>query len=280
MTDQPVKEKRYSGRTKAEWDALQKRYAWPSPEDDGGDDGEFTLHNRLLIEFDAHPDRANEFAREAVFGWCNEWLAKEGKPQWEKPKFFQDFAYAVREFEAEFIRTNSHAEWQRIRAAARRHYKLMETREARNPGRQPSDATAIVQMIREHLGYSRSRAYELLEEGTTRLEDRRALAKLFPNDPQMRRPAYWEPKHKARRAGRPSDALTFRDYVMSGADDFEGFDSFLELLKRAYEFGSLPDDFASMESFIDGVKDATFNQTATAVQVWQRAKAWRLREGN
>jgi len=250
---------------------------WPSPDDGDSSD----LFGYLFELFKKRPELANEFSRDTLFDSCSESLQSQGKPLWEKSEFVREFAEAVGETEIDWSEHGQNASFQRIRSRARRQQKILNLEDSRQPGRQPSDRTAIARTIREGLGYSRSRAYEIVTEGTTRLEDRRALAKLFADDPEMSRPSYWEPKFKARRPGRPSGAPTFRDYVMSGVDDFEGDVSVvLDMLRRAYEFGALSDDFDTLESFLVTARLAGINDAAVTVELWERAKAWRNSSAN
>jgi hypothetical protein len=139
-------------------------------------------------------------------------------------------------------------------------------------GRKPTDKTGRIELIRETLQVSRSRAYSIDTDGTAAFEDRKKLAKAFNHDPARCFPGAWEMMF-ASRHGRPSGRPTLAQYVNSGAADFDNYPAF-ERLKAACGLGAIPDTFSGIDAFIDALLPAGI-AADEALAIWRIGGPWR-----
>lgn len=152
-----------------------------------------------------------------------------------------------------------------------------EARPANMGGRKPTDQTFRIEMIREALGCTRRRAYQIDADGSAILAHRIALAKAFRNDPARCRPCDWEPVFKTRGWGRFS-AKSFRNYVIDGADFFEGGDigPALAILMAEYDEGHLPDNFDGVRDFVAALDRNMLPVDArTAIAIFDAFERWK-----
>lgn len=144
-------------------------------------------------------------------------------------------------------------------------------------GRPATDLSRRIRKIRDTIRCSKTRAYDVDQGGTARLDQRLALADAFKDDPERCRPVDWEAKSWGRISKR-----SFRQYIESGADQFE-FDGpvgrGLELLHTQYADGRLADNFHDLRTLIAAIEDAGVAvDRGTVISIFDAFEAWKKRQ--
>lgn len=139
-------------------------------------------------------------------------------------------------------------------------------------GRKPTDKTGRTRLIMETLRISRSRAYDIEQNGIGNFEDRKALAAAFRDDPKRSYPGAWELAHGGRH-GRPRGRPTFAAYVNSGDADFDGYPAF-ETIKAVCRLGAFPETFRDSDAFIAALETCGID-ARQALAIWRIGGPWR-----
>ena len=142
-------------------------------------------------------------------------------------------------------------------------------------GRPPTAKSRMRDKIAATLGRSERHAYYVMRHGTTSLDQRKALAAAFADDPERCLPVHWEPRGAQRTPGR-AVAKTFRAYCLTQDGEFDELAAFRAALLDAYRRGVLPDDFDSLYSLL-GALDAekVAHKDRQAFNFWHNFIAWR-----
>lgn len=207
-----------------------------------------------------HCDKYDQGTEKDLF-WClHEALTGIGRKVWG----FEDFL------------TELERQWDLLceeedKAEERRAEFKKEERKGKF-GRPRSDLTDAIDLIVETIKCSNSHAYKVHHSGTTVHTHRVMLAKAFADDRRRNLPAHWEP---AFGASKTRDPLSFRAYLESRTDQFEGNNTLsktLDLLRRQAENGHLPDQIKD----ITELERVSYEANAdTLLQVWKAYIAWR-----
>jgi hypothetical protein len=214
-----------------------------------------------LAELLSHYRESDEGAPiELLFKIINDDLAKAGRETWTP----RDFAMVAAEVD-DALEARADADADRLVVPV--------------PGRRKSQTTYMVQKICETLGCGQRFGYYILRDGTGKLDQQKALALAFSNDPDRRLPRNWALKN-GRTWGSPT-VHSFTRYVLDRIDrdayEDTAFSAALAILAPRFDEGWLL-DANELECLLRTIREQAMPITAeVAVDLWARYDQWKRR---
>jgi hypothetical protein len=138
-------------------------------------------------------------------------------------------------------------------------------------GRKATKRTTDADIVRGVLDVAHARAYKILSFGTSKLEDRVALAEAFADDPIRCKPEAWELKTGSSWGGA---RRTFGEYVFKGVDA-EGENPVVVAARGLLQRGLMPTHLTTLEQLTTALQHEHGLDLNQAVALWWSYQEWR-----
>jgi hypothetical protein len=217
-------------------------------------------YNGLTVLLSHYRESNDDTPVEILFKIINDDLAQAGHKTWTP----RDFAMIMAEVH-DVVDARNEAEAERLVVPS--------------AGRRKTQNTFVVEKISDTIHCGRWRAREILRDGTSKLDQQKALALAFSNDPDRRLPRHWALKNGGSWGSPKRDS--FARYVLDCIDQdaFEetAIGAALAILAPRFDEGWLL-DANELECLLRTIREQGLPITAeTALDLWARYDQWKRR---